>query len=362
MAGVTTFRKHEWLSQEIRREILEQKIPVGQKLLTDNELMEKYKISRSTVVHAMKTLREEGHVSRKVGAGTFVRDKTNTGEIAVVAEDRVLRMECTPIWHMTISGVVDVVREQNSQWRPKIHMVTLDPVNTGMIKNCDLLDPQVVPNLRGVFSMTPLRGGIAEKLTERGIPSVLYGSGIGPYHPNQIDFDIDQMNRLAFQHLAQTGCKTVGFLYEGPKQEHFAGRVQKVSTFFRENGLQCRPEWMVHYPSPAISEKGGYELFHKLWKQPVRPEGIFVDDDLQFRGVVRAAMELGVRFPEDIKVITISPIGVPLPYHKAVTVIGLDVHKLAKASVDMMEKLIRRIEPEKRHVLIPVELIKGDTT
>jgi DNA-binding LacI/PurR family transcriptional regulator len=351
MTGISTIKKHKWLHQEIRRSILNQKLPAGYKLPTDNEIMEKYRLSRATVIHAMKSLEEDGLICRKPGSGTFVQNKLQTGEFAVVVENLSLDAESTPIWNMTIARVLDAVRGQYSTCRAKVHVVSWN-YDAHELRNCDLLDPQVVGDLRGVFTLQPLHNGVAEELARRGIPSIFLISKTFPFHPYQIYFDLQEVYRQTFNHLAEVGCRSVGILGESFREDA-AKYFSQFSDTLGKSGLEYRPEWMLHRSTSfRMSEKAGWELFHRFWKQKNRPDAIFVPDDLK----------LGVRFPEDIRVVTVTPHGAPLPYSKAVTAVELDVQLLARTAVDMMDTLLRGDEPAKPLLSLPVSLVKGDTT
>ncbi len=60
------------LEEILRQEILSGSRREGDKLSTENELVEQYKVSRITVRRAVEELCEEGLVVRHPGKGTFV--------------------------------------------------------------------------------------------------------------------------------------------------------------------------------------------------------------------------------------------------------------------------------------------------
>jgi len=66
----------------------------------------------------------------------------------------------------------------------------------------------------------------------------------------------------------------------------------------RAVSLDCRPG-----DSTVTGEALGHRLFHQLWQQADRPDGLFVYPDSLARGVFYAALELGVRVPEDLRLV-----------------------------------------------------------
>lgn len=66
------------LSRQLKRAILEGVYPVGARLPTEGELVERYGVSRHTVREALRQLRNEGLVTSKQGAGTTVSQPLDT--------------------------------------------------------------------------------------------------------------------------------------------------------------------------------------------------------------------------------------------------------------------------------------------
>ena len=70
-------RLAQTVAERIRSSIIETQLPAGSKLPTENVLMEKYAVSRSTIREAIKILQAENIVEVRHGLGSFVA--TNTG-------------------------------------------------------------------------------------------------------------------------------------------------------------------------------------------------------------------------------------------------------------------------------------------
>jgi GntR family transcriptional regulator, transcriptional repressor for pyruvate dehydrogenase complex len=63
---------YEQVCQLIEAQIIEGEIQIGDKLPTENELAGMYKVSRTVIREAIKTLKEKGWVETHVAKGTFV--------------------------------------------------------------------------------------------------------------------------------------------------------------------------------------------------------------------------------------------------------------------------------------------------
>jgi GntR family transcriptional regulator len=64
--------QHAKIARELRGAILDNRHPVGSRLPTESALCDSYGVSRGTVRMALRTLEEQGMISRRPGAGTTV--------------------------------------------------------------------------------------------------------------------------------------------------------------------------------------------------------------------------------------------------------------------------------------------------
>jgi DNA-binding FadR family transcriptional regulator len=82
---------YEQVIELIETEIIGGNFHVGDRLPTEMEWAEKYKVSRTVIREAMKALKEKGWIETHVGKGTFVVDNVSKGVGASI--DAFLRMD-----------------------------------------------------------------------------------------------------------------------------------------------------------------------------------------------------------------------------------------------------------------------------
>lgn len=75
------------LAERIGRDIRGGRLQPGQKLPTEQELIAQYRVSRTVVREAMATLRTEGLIVSRQGAGVFVADHTAARPFRIVTEE-----------------------------------------------------------------------------------------------------------------------------------------------------------------------------------------------------------------------------------------------------------------------------------
>src|SRR5690606_29903751 len=70
------------IARELKEQIVSGDYPVGAQLPTEDELCERFSVSRYTVREALRRLRDDGLVSSRQGAGTVVVPQRNSDSYA----------------------------------------------------------------------------------------------------------------------------------------------------------------------------------------------------------------------------------------------------------------------------------------
>ncbi|WP_368497019.1 GntR family transcriptional regulator [Herbiconiux sp. A18JL235] len=163
------------------RGLIDQGMPVGMQLPTENEMASIYGISRITVRQALAALAEDGYVERRQGTGTFVADRPRliqhdfglmtpwrdrfraAGEDAVSMHLRDLPAEPEPY---------ELTRELPVEERelPRLHLKRLHLVNGRPI---GITDSWLVGRSAGLLAELPLiEGSVSTTLASVGVQVV----------------------------------------------------------------------------------------------------------------------------------------------------------------------------------------------
>ena len=76
---------HRQLFLVLHDEIARGAIPAGHPLPTEQELCDQFGVSRITVRRALADLADQGHITRRQGVGSFVREHNPAGAAAPIA-------------------------------------------------------------------------------------------------------------------------------------------------------------------------------------------------------------------------------------------------------------------------------------
>ena len=348
-----------------------------------SEISRELNVSQHTINKAYSLLETEGLIKRERRKGVFVADRTATGEIAVVMTQDAMKAEASPVYRMICATLRTVLHELNPQWSVKIHLGVSTVPGPEFPTTLDLRQPDVLPRLRGVFSFHPLYD-LESSLEQANVPVVHLGESL--FEKYSVSLDTESFLRQSIEHLAQVGCRNICFLWAkyvgdspGSVTESNVTSIQIVADEAGRHGITSMDKW-IPYEEGGYGEQEGYELFMQLWnglQQPARllapapprrsglaarPDAVIVSDDFLCKGVLRAVLHLGVRLPEDLRLITYSNKGVLLPFHEPVTRVEFDLEEQAKRAVSMMETLVSGQKPSEPTVVLVGKLIKGKTT
>ncbi|MHB9070971.1 MAG: substrate-binding domain-containing protein [Sedimentisphaerales bacterium] len=340
-----------------------QTLHAGDMLPPEQELADEYSISYMTIRRVVEVLVQEGHVKRYQGRGTVVTNRLSTGEMAIVVRPGSLGHNGSPYYKQTSHLLAEEIQRRNPQWQVKFHVGKHVEDERDFASSLDLLEPGVRSRIRGVFSFNSLYG-YESKLAAMNIlfVSLAIAQSDAPSE-YRVTFRYDTLLDQAMKHLAAVGCKKVGLIGNNPRFGHLDKDVfaEVTRKDVEQNGLVCKNEW-IFPASDNASEQLGYEMFMKLWQQSERPDGIFVSDDILCGGILRASLQLGVKLPEELRLISQATSLTKFPFHLPVTKVMFDHVEQVTKAVDMMLRLVSGEIVSEKVILLPGILVKGQTT
>lgn len=337
---------HRSVTDHVRRLIAEGRIKVGDKLPPGRTLAQWLDVDHSTIQVALTTLAREGVLARTPGKGTYVaggKPVLRTVALFDRAESPnsffigTLRESLFSIFHERGVGV-RVLRDDRSaeeQSKP--------------------MDDLLKANRRGEFQALVVYSASWDQirwLSRTGIPYVVSNS---IHVPNRVEYDIDQGLRLAVRTLAEQGCRSVGFILpmatpgrvEGEDVPEWPAHFETIFDAARHHGLAIRDSWVrnagadPHVNGGYEQERFGYAEFKALWASGEHPDGLIVFPDTCARGAVTALLELGVKVPQELRLVLHRHQEIPLLCPVQATFLVSSVRQLADA---MVQTLDHRIE------------------
>src|SRR5450631_711309 len=309
-------------------------------------------------------------VSRALNNGYGVNDQTREHVISVAARlnyrpNRIARGLVTGRSH-SLGLIVSDIRN------PFFAEVARGAEDAARTANCDLvlcnsdLDPdkqmQYVQSLSekridGIMmnSVSMLSREQQAELAASGVPIVLLNRPATNHTFSTVCADNESGGALAAQYLLGLGHRKIAHL-TGPRQhgnlsDRTRGFVRALQS--AENPVQ---PIVLH---GKFNFEGGTELAGKLLDAHPDVTAIFAANDVMAFGVVKTALDRGLRIPEDLSLIGFDNIGFSAVVHPPLTTIHQPKYEMGSAAVDILLRLARdkgKQMPEHRR--LGVELIE----
>jgi DNA-binding LacI/PurR family transcriptional regulator len=104
--------------------------------------------------------------------------------------------------------------------------------------------------------------------------------------------------------------------------------------------------------------EGGYEMAKDLLRSRSKVTAISTANDAMAFGVIKAAIEMGVRIPEDISLAGFDDVELAALVHPPLTTIRQPKYEMGAAALEMVVKLAQSKRRMPEHRMLGVELVE----
>ena len=329
----------------------------GQRLPSDAELATEFETSRLTIIRSLRELEARGLVQRKPGSGTFVRSETSSGTrtfgllVPDLGDGEVFEPICrgiaragellhhTLLWGSAPESVQD--KEQQA---------------------AELCRYFIARKVAGVFfaplELSPGRDHVnrkvAAELESAGIPLVLIDRAIAPF-PERSTHDMAGIDNVSAgyrmtTHLLRSGCKRVAFGFRPGSAPTVDARMAGYRLALRKAGIRGKRGLVFPYDPSNARELDDF-------LKSSEPDGIVCANDLTAAKLMHHALRLGIRIPEDLRMVGINDVKyarfLPVP----LTTLHQPCQEIGAAALNTMLERLARPNAPARDVLLDCELV-----
>ncbi|MGW7073870.1 LacI family DNA-binding transcriptional regulator [Streptomyces sp. NPDC054866] len=210
----------------------------------------------------------------------------------------------------------------------------------------------------GMLIMDSPRGDpMVQALRARGVPLVFDGVPGDPRPGDHwVDNDHDATTREVLDHLAASGARRVA-LQSGDGDEHYARAVTEAyAAWCAERGAD---PLVVTFD---VADAQG-RAFDALLRGPDRADAVYAAYDPGGRQLLAAAARLGLRVPDELRVVCASEDPGYAVTQPPVTTVTLDPERTARAAVGLLVDLIEGGDaPTPGPVVVPAALLVRAST
>lgn len=183
---------------------------------------------------------------------------------------------------------------------------------------------------------------------------------MGAYFDRSVDcvgIDLRAGAEAAVRHLVRAGCRRIAYLVPEYFNSEGDDRREGYRTVMRESGLE--PEFVE---SRISNRQGATEAVMAHVREKGCPDGFFCFNDDQAIGARRGLRNLGIRVPEDARLVGCDGIEDTVYQDPPISTV---VQPLAEMCARAWEFLERRMEnpnqPRQEVILVPELVVRGSS-
>lgn len=186
------------------------------------------------------------------------------------------------------------------------------------------------------------------------IPIVLINSHqTGPY-VYSVATDNVHGGYLATRYLIDLGHRAIAYIGNRRGGRSNQDRYRGYRQALREVGLSPRPEWVVKGDGRVGA---GEAAMRRLLEVSPRPTAVFCYNDLTAIGALRAAVQAGIRVPEDLSIIGFDGLEEGSYVFPALTTVAQPRQQLGRLAAEMLLEILNG-RPSPRRILLQGTLLE----
>ena len=322
--------RYSQLSEQLKALILKESLPVGEPIPSDNALMSRFSLSRSTVRQAVDELEKDGLIERVHGKGTYVKNSVSANEqkklrrivffmdeeFKTYSENRGFYSDLALHINLSLSALGCQVRPFFAEDGSRINMdIFADGEYDGMLfMGKHLLGNKTV---------------IEKNIGRLGCPVVILDAEIKIDGAVVISGKNEDGGRLAAEYLAALGAKRLAFV--GDRQGNYFKRLKGYIHGAKEHNLICGKENIWFDVKKAAAELPG---------RLAETDGIFFCADWIAAEVLTDLKRRGADIQRDKHIIS----------YDGTKLLGLAVPGVRSVCVDRAEMTLRAVEALKGEI------------
>jgi DNA-binding LacI/PurR family transcriptional regulator len=300
--------KYRLIFESLKESIISGEYTQGGRLPSENDLVRRFGVSRMTIVKAVKELQQIGLVVRRVGSGTYVTSPAaGSGRLFGLL---IPELGQTEIFEPICQGMANFPLGSSHS------LLWGNSVGIGQPKEEvaeELCHQYIAQGVSGVFfaplELLPTKDEvnrrIAAALGRANIPVVLLDRCFSPY-PLRSKYDLVGIDNRrtaygAVEHLIRAGARKIAFLGKRFSAQTVDARIAGYREALFAHGY-LRDEDLVFRCDP------GDEKQIRVILDRHRPDAFMCANDLTAANLMQSLIKLGVRIPEEVRVVGIDDV------------------------------------------------------
>jgi DNA-binding LacI/PurR family transcriptional regulator len=338
------------ISSEALYDVLCQRITSGdykvnERIPTERALARAFGCTCSTVSKAMARLVHDGLVERKTRAGTRVLRNKPTRETSRPQLDAVAFVYPSE-QHEGIWRIVQGFQRAAHASQRRIVMLT---TGTDFHKEGEIVGRLDEFSVKGavVYPVLPEpkdRLYFAQMLQACRFPVVLVDASMPGFGASAVVVDGLHAGYTMTRHLLAQGLRKIGFLANGAWVPSVQNRYGGYRWALEEAGIEAQPGWAFLEPSMHPDFEHPLEKTHAFTKRFLEHtrglEGVVCSDDFLALSCLGSARELGLRVPEELKVVGLGDYAASDQREPSLTTYHIPFEEMGRKAFQTLDALL----------------------
>ena len=279
--------------------LIRSKCRPGDRLPSERELREEYRLSSTTVRRALKEHEKDGLIYRHAGLGTFVARLTKAPRLLLMVagyDGSAWREKGSAIFGQLIGGASEVAWERQASLSIK-RVGTETPLHTALDALISERDfDGIILRIAGDISDTDL-----ELLESKRFPYVIIRRQARGREISSVTINDEECAFRAVSHLTDLGHHQIGLIMGPRSVGWFRNRELGYLRALEASDLSLDPK--ISFSATDYTELDGYLAAKNLFSSGPRPRALFIAGSELCVGAYRAFRELGLKIPDDVAVV-----------------------------------------------------------
>ncbi|MGL4337449.1 MAG: GntR family transcriptional regulator [Turicibacter sp.] len=348
--------KYVAVAEWIKQNIFDDTFKTGDKLMSENQLCERFSISRQTARQAISMLEQEGLIIRKQGSGTYVNNinlsakqpSKNIGLVTTYLDDY--------IFPTIISGVEKVLSKNGYNTTIRL---TRNKVNNEREQLLSLLksdiDGLIVEATKSALPNPNI--DIYKQFLSRQIPVVFINSYYTSLDCNYVVVDDELGGEMATQYLLDQGHKKITGIF---KYDDMQGnlRYKGFLNIMYKNDLKMDESTIIWYSTENMEQTFSEENIQTLITKLKDSTAIVCYNDQIALKLMQLLTHHDIQVPNDLSLVSFDNSMLSELANPAMTSVTHPNKELGKLAADSILKMINNPHYEVKHVFTPNLIIR----
>ena len=342
---------------DIKSRIASKHLKAGDQIGSHAELVSLYGVSLITVKKALSTLIQQGILYSRVGKGTYVAQLSpDTHDEQHPTIGLVLQDIRSPFFSRVMHSVEDTAYQlgyhvllANSSGKPEKEDAQIARFRTFGVKG------MIIASMSHEYHASPT----IRKLLQEGFPFVMV-SYIADETTPFIGCDHERGGFMATEYLIKLGYQRIGYIDGERGNLVGALRQRGYASALKAHGrrLDKRFLFQLRHKGERYDYQSGYEIGEKFAKLKMKPDAMFIYNDLSALGFQDAVLANGLRIPEDVAIIGFDDIERGAYAAVPLTTIRQPSDLIGNQAMELLVRLMEGKETSHRRILQPQLVVR----